>query len=80
MQQQRSVHEYTVKMRELALQVPDSGDGELMERYVRGLKDHLRREVELHYPNSLEEAILYAEWTDRVDFRGPLLRLHAIMR
>ena len=69
LRQQRSVHEYTAKMRELALQVPDLGDGELMDRFVRGLKDHIRREVELHYPNNLEEAILYAERTDRVDFR-----------
>ena len=69
LKQQRSVHEYTAKMRELSVQVPDMSEEELLDRYVRGLKDSIRREVELRFPFTLDVAIKYAERTEQVDFR-----------
>lgn len=69
LRQNRSVHEYTAQMQSLAVQITDLSAGELMDRFVRGLKPAIRREVELRDPADLAEAIRLAERADSVDFR-----------
>lgn len=69
LRQHRSVHEYTAQLQTLAVQITDLSEGELMDRFIRGLKPAIRKEVELRDPANIQEAIRLAERTDSVEYR-----------
>ena len=51
------------------LTVEDIGDAEMLDRFIRGLKPNAQRELELHRPVNMEDAIERAERVDAVDHR-----------
>lgn len=55
-----SLTAYTTYMRRLFLSIPSIADDEKLDRYVRGLLPHLRKEVMVRDPRTVEEAITYA--------------------
>lgn len=69
LRQQRSVFEYVAKLREVTVQIPDLSEGEVLDKFIRGLKPAVRKELELRDPATLEEAIRMAERADSVEYR-----------
>lgn len=61
-----SLMRYTTTMRGLFLEIPSMSEEEKLDRYVRGLKPPLRKEVELEQPTTVEQAIKAAETIDAV--------------
>jgi hypothetical protein len=68
--QARSVQDYTSKFRTLCLQIDEITESEMLDRFVRGLKPHVQREVELRDPTTLDDAVRIAERVDAIDFRS----------
>lgn len=62
--QNGSVREYATKMQELAMQIPDIGEGELMDRFIRGLKRRTQQEVVMREPLDFEDAVRIADRYD----------------
>lgn len=62
--QDGSVREYATKMQELAMQIPDLGEGELMDRFIRGLKRRTHQEVVMREPLDFEDAVRIADRYD----------------
>ena len=54
--QTSSVTVYINEFRRLLLQLPDITAGVAQDKFIRGLKQHLRFAVRSHFPKSLEEA------------------------
>jgi Ty3 transposon capsid-like protein/Zinc knuckle len=68
LQQRGSVQSYTVRFRDLMLEIPDLSEAEALDRFVRGLREKTRLEVEHRGPNTLNEAINIAERYDSIIF------------
>lgn len=68
--QARSVQDYASRFRTLCLQIDGITESEMLDRFVRGLKPHVQREVELRDPTTLDEAVRIAERVDAIDFRS----------
>jgi hypothetical protein len=51
-------------MQELAMQVSDMTDAELLDRFMRGLKPRMRMEVTMREPQSFNEAVKFADRYD----------------
>ena len=58
--QDRGVQEYICAFRSIILDIPDMNQSEKIERFTRGLKPHIYREVMLKDPSSLDEAVKWA--------------------
>ena len=67
--QRTSVQAYVTRFTELCLEIEDISDAEMLDRFIRGLKPNAQRELELHRPVNLEDAIERAERVDAVDYR-----------
>ena len=67
--QQRSVSEYVAAFRRITLRIPDITDSEALDRFCRGLKPAVRRDVELQRPTSLGTAISLAITADQIGLR-----------
>jgi hypothetical protein len=59
-----SVRAYATKMQELAMQIPDIGEGELKDRFIRGLKRRTQEAVVMREPCTFEEAVQLADRYD----------------
>ena len=66
--QRNSVSKYAESFRSLLLQIPDMAKEEQLDRFIRGLKLHLRKEVIVKAPTTLDEAIRLAERIDSIRF------------
>lgn len=62
--QKDSVRNYVQRFTELCLEIPDLGETEQLDRFVRGLRVEVRREVDLHDPKTFNEAAKIAERWD----------------
>lgn len=69
LRQTKSARVYTNKFRQLLIQIPDIGDSDVLDKYIRGLKMDIQKEVWLKNPSSLDEAIQLAERVDSL-FQG----------
>jgi hypothetical protein len=58
-----SVRDYTVKFRNLQIQISDMSTTDLLDKYIRGLKDFAHKVWRRHYV-TLDEAMIYAEELD----------------
>ena len=69
-----SVQDFTQRFLDLKVQIPSMTDEEAVDKYVRGLKPHIRRDLEQlmarEGEKSLEELIRFADRTDSVDFQS----------
>jgi hypothetical protein len=68
--QTSSVRAYAHKMQDLALQIPNMHDEELLDRFVRGLKPRTRQEVVMREPTSFEKAVQLADRYDSLFMPG----------
>ena len=68
LEQRTSVQTYVHDFRELALQIPDLSEAEKLDRFLRGLKPRLQRELAIRDPRTMDEAANMAERIDTVDF------------
>ena len=59
-----SVREYIREFRTVCLDIPSMSADEKLDRFTRGLKSHIRREVELKEPTTFDEAVKLAEKLD----------------
>jgi hypothetical protein len=62
--QSGSVRAYATKMQELALQIPDINEGELKDRFIRGLKRRTQEAVVMREPGTFDEAVKLADRYD----------------
>jgi len=63
------VQDYATEFRSLLLEIPGMQEEEKIDRFIRGLKDNIRMEVELREPADLNEAIKIADRYDSIAFR-----------
>ena len=66
--QKVSVQEYANHFRVLAIQIKDLSEGEKLDRFVRGLKPHIRQQLAFHDPKTFKEAVEVAERLDSAMF------------
>lgn len=68
--QAKSVSEYTDKFRSLVLQITNIGPAEALDRYVAGLKPHIRERVEIEDCKELDRAMFIAQRMDSIHHRS----------
>jgi hypothetical protein len=68
LKQLKSAKAYTSIFRTVALNIPDLSEAEALDRYLRGLKPHIKIQVMLHHPANLEDAMRLAETYDSMFF------------
>jgi hypothetical protein len=68
LKQYGSVAKYNDEFISLCMQIPDIGEADKLDRYVRGLKYKVKRDVELAEPKTVEEAMNKASRIDSISF------------
>lgn len=68
LRQYGSVAKYNDEFISLCMQIPDMGEADKLDRYVRGLKYKVKRDVELAEPKTVEEAMNKASRIDSISF------------
>ena len=69
LRQRTSVQDYTQRFYSITLDIPNITEEECIDRYIRGLKPRVAREVELRGLNVLDEIVVAAQRFDSIDFR-----------
>ena len=69
LQQVKSVAEYTDKFRTVVLQIDDISPPETLDRFVAGLKPHIRERVEIEDPKDIFKAMHIAQRMDSIHSR-----------
>lgn len=70
LRQTRSVQDYAYHFRSIIIDIPGMTEDEKIDRFVRGLKDRIRQEVDLREPGTLDKAISLADRYDAMLFRA----------
>jgi len=68
LKQTTSVQAYAQRFRDITLQIPGITEAEQLDRFVRGLKPRLQKEIAIRDPTTVEEAIRMSERIDVVEF------------
>ena len=68
LRQINSVQDYTQRFHALTLEIPSMNEDEAMDRYVRGLKPRVAKEIELRGLTNLNDTIQAAQRFDVIDF------------
>src|SRR4051812_44488293 len=68
LRQTSSVKAYNAAFTSTILEIPNISEEEMVDRYVRGLKEKVRVEVELREPTDLEEAMCITDHFDTIAF------------
>jgi hypothetical protein len=69
LRQTKSVQDYVYAFRATILEIEDISESETLDRFIRGLKDKTRQEVELRDPETMDEAARIAERYDTIAFK-----------
>ncbi len=70
LRQTSSARKYITDFLSLGLEIPDLAPVEQLDRFIRGLKPHIRRELELKGVATFEEATTLAERVDEITYRS----------
>ena len=70
LRQTHSVAKYNYEITQLFLEIGDVHESEKLDRYVRGLKDKVRMEVELAEPTTLAQAMAKAQRVDGITYHS----------
>jgi hypothetical protein len=73
LKQTHSVAKYNYDITQLFLEIGDIHDSEKLDRYVRGLKDKIRMEVELAEPTTLADAMAKAQRVDGITYHSRMM-------
>ena len=74
LRQTHSVAKYNFEITQLFLEIGDVGDNEKLDKYVRGLKDKIRLEVELTEPTTLKAAMTKAQRVDGITYHTRMVQ------
>jgi hypothetical protein len=69
LRQRTSVQDYTQRFYAITLDIPNITEDECVDKYVRGLKPRVAREVELRGLTVLDEIVTAAQRFDSIDYR-----------
>ena len=69
LKQTNSVTKYNFDFTQLCLEINDINESEKLDKYVRGLKDKIRVEVELAEPTTLAQAMSKAQRIDNITYQ-----------
>ena len=72
LRQRTSVQEYTQRFYAITLDIPNITEEECIDKYIRGLKPRVAKEIELRGLNVLEDIVVAAQRYDSIDFRMSL--------
>ena len=70
LKQTNSVAKYNFDFTQLCLEINDISESEKLDKYVRGLKDRIRVEVELAEPTTLPQAMSKAQRIDNITYQS----------
>src|SRR6202049_498441 len=70
LKQTNSVAKYNFHFTQLCLEINDISESEKLDKYVRGLKDRIRVEVELAEPTTLAQAMSKAQRIDNITYQS----------
>lgn len=70
LKQRNSVQSYAFEFRNIVAELPSMTEEEKVDKFIRGLKDRTRQEVDIRDPKSLEEAIRIADRFDAISFQS----------
>jgi hypothetical protein len=70
LQQTHSVVKYNFDFQQLCLQIDDINEAEKLDKYVRGLKQHIRVKVELEQATTLTQAMSHAHVIDSITYHN----------
>src|ERR1700682_2438211 len=73
LRQTHSVAKYNYDIGQLFLEIGDIHDTEKLDRYIRGLKDKVRMEVELTEPTTLAVAMSKAQRVDGITYHSRMM-------
>ena len=74
LRQTHSVAKYNYDIGQLFLEIGDIHDTEKLDRYIRGLKDKVRMEVELAEPTTLAQAMAKAQRVDGITYHSRMMQ------
>ena len=66
--QTKSVLNYTAEFNKLCIRIDDISESEKLDRYIRGLKPSVRKEVKIKDPLRLVEAVRIAQTIDNIEW------------
>lgn len=75
--QTNSVAKYNFDFTQLCLEIKDISESEKLDKYVRGLKDKIRVEVELAEPTTLAQAMSKAQRIDNITYQSRIAQNNA---
>ena len=70
LKQTNSVAKYNLDFTQLCLEINDISESEKLDKYIRGLKDKIRVEVELAEPTTLSQAMSKAQRIDNITYQS----------
>ena len=70
LRQTYSVQDYVWRFQSLCLEIPDISEGEILDRFVRGLKGQIRKEVELRGLTNFQEIVQTAQRVDAIHYQN----------
>ena len=68
LRQTHSVLAYTSEFNKLCIRIDDIAESEKLDKFIRGLKPNIRKEVKLKTPHALIDAISYAQTIDNIEY------------
>lgn len=71
LRQKTTVSNYVADIRALQLQIPDLTHAQILDKFVRGLRQKTKIEIKLRAPRTFEEAIELADRYDRIVYGTP---------
>ena len=70
LRQRNSVQQYAHEFRTITADIPGISEDEKIDRFVRGLKDRTRQEVDIRDPKTLDEAVRIADRYDTISYQA----------
>jgi hypothetical protein len=77
LKQTNSVAKYNFDFTQLCLEINDVSESEKLDKYIRGLKDRIRVEVELAEPTALAQAMSKAQRIDNITYQSRMAHNNA---
>ena len=77
LKQTNSVAKYNFDFTQLCLEINDISESEKLDKYIRGLKDRVRVEVELAEPTALAQAMSKAQRIDNITYQSRMAHNNA---